>query len=611
MQTTIADRDFKEARSITGSRGPFIYLIEVDTYDFNTQTLSTLRFGSDGFNAPDAPGFYERRIMTPPDFGRFLLSPGSTSGANTVTPGDVVLANNDRALDHLRDLGIAGQKIRMLLGYKFDPYSAFIPLASGKVEQVLFDLVVGQNSTTDTVTLRFRDRLLDFGLPLQANLYLGNNVPPNGVQGGDDLKSKPIPLLWGKVFNATATNVNAYQDIYQVAENQIRSLVQVYDAGELLTPGAAYSSLADMQANAPAPGSFRPYIGAEGTYFRLGATPKGTITFDAIEGATDADLSAGQVVYRILTSKAGLTSADIKMSDLTTLDQLNQNSVGIYISDTATIQSAVDEVLSSIGAAGGFDRLDMFRMRRVNLPLAQNVTATLRAPYLTTLAATDIRLISIRFIPTSDPDKGVPTYEQSLNYRKNYTVQAGNGLADQALDNQTFVNFVGKEFRSVVSDAAWVKVGNPTAIKKTMDSLLTETVAAQEECDRQLTLYSGRRDYVELETPLNFEVIAAIDIGDTVLVIIPAYGYDAGQPMLITGMIYNTSRNVLTLEAWGGRESVVEDLVEHLGDASVENWGSVGETLTGWTALGTVLSIGIDRAVIDFGMLDTLRSFIT
>src|SRR5580765_4624448 len=72
------DRAFKTARSITGTSGPIIYLIEVDAYDFDTQTISTLRYATDGFNAPDAPGYYESRVMRPPDFGRFLLSPGAT-----------------------------------------------------------------------------------------------------------------------------------------------------------------------------------------------------------------------------------------------------------------------------------------------------------------------------------------------------------------------------------------------------------------------------------------------------------------------------------------------------------------------------------------------------
>jgi hypothetical protein len=610
----LPEASFREARSITGDRGPIIYLIEVDAYNFTTQAIEHLRYSTDGFNAPDAPGFYQRRVMTPPDFGRFLLAPGATSGANTVTPGDVVMANNDRALDGLRDYGIGGQAIRILIGYKFDPYSAFIPLASGRVEQVLFDLVVGQNSTTDTVTLRFRDRLLDFSLPIQNHRYLGNNVAPDGVEGGDDLKSKPVPLMWGKVFNVTATNVNAYKDIYQVAENQISTLVQVYDAGELLTPAAAYSSLADLQATAPAPGYFRPYIGSEGSYFRLGATPKGTITFDAIEGATAASWSAGQVAYRILTSKGGLSPSEIDMSDLSTLDGLNQNAVGIYVGDESNIQTPVDAILSSIGAAGGFDRLDVYRMRRINLPLAENVTATLRAPITSSkLAVGEIRIISVRFIPTNDPDKGVPTYEQTVNYRINYTVQAGNGLASQALDDQSFVNFVGSQWRTTVRDAAWVKVGNPLAIKKSMDSLLTDSLAADEECERQLTLYSGRRDFLELEVSLNFDVIAAIDIGDVVMVYIPAYGYDAGQPMLLTGMIYNTSRNILTIEAWGGRESVVMDLADTIDNTStVEDWGLVGATLVGWTGIGTVLSLGIDRALpFDFGTLDIVRQFIT
>ena len=477
------DRMFRSpGRSITGGSGAFVYLIEVDTYDYRTETTTTMRFGTDGFNAPDAPGFYQDRILTSPDFGRYLLSPGSTQGSNKVTVGDVVLANYDRELDGMRDLGIAGQRIALLVGFKGARYSDFISLSVGRVEQVLYDFVSGQAGVTDTVTLRFRDRLLDFSLPLQNHRYLGNNEAPNGLEGGDDLKSKPVPLLWGVVFNVTAVNVNAWKNIYQAADNRIRSLVQVYDAGEPLTQDAPFSSLADLQddALAPTPGHFRAYIGSEGSFFRIGTTPKGTITFDAIEGATDADLSAGQVAYRILTQYGGLAASDIDMGDLTTLDALNRNAVGIYIgADESNIQTPVDTVLASIGAAGGFDRLDKYRMRRINLPIAENVTGVFIAPSAELKVSTgDIRVISIRFLPTNDPDRGVPTYEQTVNYRKNYTVQAGNGLANEALEDQDRVNFLDKEWRSVIRDAAWVKVGNPLAVKKTMDSLLTETNAA-------------------------------------------------------------------------------------------------------------------------------------
>jgi hypothetical protein len=603
------DRMFKSTRSTTGRKGPFIYLIEVSAYNFQTMTLEHLRYGTDGYNDKDAPGYYENRVMSAPDFGRYLLSPAATSGTSKVTIGDVVLANNDRALDHLRDLGIAGQEIKILLGYKYDSYTTFTPLSFGRVEQVLFEFVAGQAGVTDTVTLRFRDRLLDFTLPIQENRYKGNNSPPYGVEGNEDIKSKPKPLLFGEVFNISPVSVNAPLLIYQAADNVIRSFVQVRDSGVTLSEGPPYTSQTDMENNEPVPGTYRPWISAAGSYFRLGATPRGTITCDCIEGATQADLSAGQVAYRILTQYGKIPPADISMADLNALNILNGAAVGIFIAEESNIQAPIDDVLQSIGASGGFDRLDVYRMRRINLPLAEHATGIiLRAPYNDTkVGLNDIRLISIRFIPTNDPDKGVPTYQQTLNYRKNYTVQASDGLAADALEDQRLVNFVNSEYRSTVSNADWIRVGNPLAVKKNMNSLLTTTVSAEEECERQLTLYSGRRDFLELEVHLDFDVINKIDIGDIITVIIPAYGYRYGQPMLITGMAYNTSRDVLTVEVWGGIESVVEELAAIVNEPGAESRGFVGETLVGWTAIGMLISpLGIDRAIIDYRVLESL-----
>jgi hypothetical protein len=603
------DRMFKSARSTTGRKGPFIYLIEIDAYNFQTMAIERLYFGSDGYNHPTAPAYYENRIMQSPDFGRFLLSPGATSGSTRITVGEIVLANYDRRLDHLRDLGLAGQKMRILLGYKSDPYTSFISLCAGRIELGLFEFISGAAGVSDLVTIRFRDRLLDFTKPMNNNRYLGNNDLPNGIEGVEDLKGKPKPLAFGKVYNVAPVNVNSSLLIYQLADNLIDSIPQVRDSGVVISPGVPYTSLADMYANEPAEGTFRAWITAAGAYFRLGSTPQGTLTCDVIEGHLPIDWSAGNVTYRMITGYGGVLPSEINISDLNQLNILNQAAVGIYIDGESDIQTPVNSVLQSIGASGGFDRLDIFRMRRINLPLEEDLgPITFRAPYNDTkVGANDIRLISIRFIPTNDPDKGVPTYQQILNYRKNYTTQASDGLAGQALQDQALVNFVNSEFRTVTREAAWIKVGNPLAVKKEMNSLLVDTVAAEEECERQLTLYSGRRDFLELEIHLDFENLSKIDIGDIVNIIIPAYGYRYGVPMLITGLAYNTSRDILTVEVWGGIESIVEEFNDTINDPTVEDRGHVGDTPIGWTALGMLISpLGIDRAIIDCRPLEAL-----
>ena len=74
---------------------------------------------------------------------------------------------------------------------------------------------------------------------------------------------------------------------------------------------------------------------------------------------------------------------------------------------------------------------------------------------------------------------------------------------------------------------------------------------AQTEANRVLGLYKVRRDFVEIDTPLTPEALQILDLGKTVSVVIPRFGYDAGRNMVITGMEYNSATNILILALWG------------------------------------------------------------
>jgi hypothetical protein len=74
---------------------------------------------------------------------------------------------------------------------------------------------------------------------------------------------------------------------------------------------------------------------------------------------------------------------------------------------------------------------------------------------------------------------------------------------------------------------------------------------AQAEADRLLALFKERRDFIEVDTPLRPEALASLDLGLTVKVVIPRFGYDTGRNMIITGMEYNSIRNILILALWG------------------------------------------------------------
>lgn len=514
------------------------YLIEISAYDTGASALTVLRFSSQPYLHSSAPGYYANRVTDLPTFRRDIFSRNTTGGAGAVSQGDLIIANPDGELDNLRDFGLAGQTCTILLGEDTDPYSSFVTFIVGRVEQAFFDLT--------SVRVRLKDRLQDLQQPIQPNKYLGNNVLPNGLEGVDDLKGKPKPTVAGQVSNATPPLVNTSRLIYQVQEHPIYDVPAVRDAGALLTQGADYTSQTDMETTAPSPGGYR--VWKAGGYFRLGSSPVGTITADVLQGANVAARTAAQVAQWIVTGTGGIPSGDVDASDVAALDAANSSVVGIWADSEVTFAAMLDEVLGSVGAWYGFDAIGKFRMQRVEAP--SSPVATLRKFGLGSDAAiNDLDIVDCRFVQSNDPDRGVPTWRVSLDYARNYTVQTGNGLAGSVTDAQR--SYLGAANRTVISSDASVQTPNPLAVQRNVSTLLVDATAAQTEADRLLALYKVRRDFVEIDTPLTPEALALLDLGMTVSVVINRFGYDTGRDMVITGMEYNSIRNILILALWG------------------------------------------------------------
>jgi hypothetical protein len=514
-------------------------LVEVSAYDIAHAVTVTFRFGSVGYNDPSAPGFYEPRLVQPITFRRDLFANNTTGGASRISYGEMRLANDDGGLDAGRNFGLAGQNIALLIGDATGPYSGFQSLIVGRMQQILFDL--------KGVTVQLRDRLLDLAVPIQANKYLGNNVLPNGLEGGSDLQDRPKPLLFGVALNFQPPCVNTSRLIYQVNDGAINLMLAVYDAAIALTAGADYVSQVDMETNAPAAGNFRTW--KAGGYFRLGTTPSGAITCDAREGTVLADRTAAQIAKRIVTHTGGIASADVNSSDVTALDTANSGTVGIWINDEAQFGAALDAILGSVGAWYGFDRLGKFRMQRLEAP-GGSPAATFRSFKLGTDAGTtDFDIIDLRSTSGNDPDKGVPTWQVSLDYGKSWTVQQGDGLAGAATLDQR--DFVSKAFRAAVASDASVKTANPLAAQRKVSTLIVNQSDATTEASRLLTMFKVTRDFIEIDTPLSSDLIAAIDLNSTVQVVLPRFGYDSGKNFRVIGMQYDALKKIMTLSLWG------------------------------------------------------------
>lgn len=375
-----------------------VYLVEISAH--NGTEVVTLRYATSGVVVGGY--YYEPRVVNPGSIRAMLFGEGTTFGASSTGYGEIVLVNSDGALDPLIGYGQSGRDVmikRFLAG-------VVTLLAACTGEQATV--------TTEQVALRVKDPSAVFSAPVQTNKYNGTNSLPNGVDGTDDIKGKEKPLVFGTVYNVAPTLVNTSRLIYQASDGVVAALPAVYDKGVKLAAGSTYTSQADMEANAPAAGEYRAWL--SGGMFRLGSSPVGQITCDAVEGATAADRTAAQVAKRIALRK--LASGALVTQDFTDLDALNAAEVGIYINGNTTYRAALDDVLGSIGGWWSFDTGGKLNVGRLDAPAGTPA-----------MSLTGAEALSLDRVATNDAGRGVPAYQVNLDYQKNYTVQPAGSLA--------------------------------------------------------------------------------------------------------------------------------------------------------------------------------------
>lgn len=450
-----------------------IYLIEVSAKSADGTTTLTYRFcTAQGYTSlpTDTPPnvFAEPRVIQPGLFRMSMFSPGSTGGASTTGHGEIVLGNADGALDSFLDLGFDGQPLTVKEGYSYTALGNFATVIAGTVEQC--------EASWDKLIFRFKDPAKECDVPVNLNYYGGTNALPAGIDGVADLKGKAKPRLFGQVSNLTPKCVNTSKLIYQLNDAGLYSIPNVYDMGVALTAGVDRANNAALQSNAPAAGSFDTCL-AEGL-FRLGSTPTGQVTCDAIQGATAAARTAGQMIKALATERLG--AARVATQPIIDLDASAPYPLGIYIPDSMTYAAAFDLICQSVGAWWGFDNSGIFWAKQLTAPDAVQATATLTIDESMTVTRT----------ATADGDRGVPIWKAVVNYAKNWTKQTQ--LAGSVA--QARVAALALEYSTVSNESAALKDVHALAGEVVINSLIVNEADGLTEATRVRTLRGTRRD---------------------------------------------------------------------------------------------------------------------
>lgn len=515
-----------------------VYLLEIDPLDGDDNPV-TLRFSTHGYNtAPnDTPAntHYEARISDPGKFEQALFSSGRTMGDATISYGDLRLSNADGGLDYLLDHAFDGREFRI---YRL----ASVRMRYATADLVLTGKVEGIDSSQAWLYLAFRiyDRRLDLEKPVQTVRYAGTTLSGGPTaEGTVDQKDAVKPLLFGRCYNVPAVAVNPFDLIYQVHDGAIDPAIVVYDGGVPLRPMGNDADLAMLQAATIKPGQYRvcPSLGL----FRLGGDPEFVVTADARVSSVETDLMPGAVA-RAIMARMGITSGEVVTAAFDALDAAAPYECGIWINDEQTGLSAINAVLSSVGAGVIPDELNRFTVYRMEAPTAPAGT-------LTEYEITQDNG-GLGFTRNPDTDKGLPCWRLILTYKRIWQTSDDDGLAG-CVDTDTR-GYLAKEVREIKIEDAAILARHPLAPELRIETLLNKLTDAQAEAARRFALYSVIRDALMFSV----DVLDAPLIGPSVEVSlhnqgVPRLGYGDGRAMIVIGRTLSLADDSVAVTVWG------------------------------------------------------------
>jgi hypothetical protein len=515
-----------------------IYLVEISPATDASGTVVTLRATTSVFyatkstdtpaNTPYLPIIKEASL-----FRRDIASPGRVYGANTVGYGFIDFVNADGSLDAWLGYSFNARACKILVGEEGAAYSTFVTVFSGVMDQLEFP-------SLEVIRVRIRDRLHELDKVLLTTKYAGTNSLPSGLEGVDDLKGKFKPRVYGNAWNVGPPCVNTSRLIYQLSDQALYVVVNVYDKGVALTAGSTYSSQSDMETNAPSAGQYRAWLA--GGMVRLGSTPSGRITAHVkeVDTATGTSGCPGSLIKDVAVD-AGIAAGDVNSTDVSTLNTAcAHNDCGYFcaIDDQVTALQVMDYFASSAGAWYGFDRLGSLRMKQVVAPSAGASVYTFQ-PY---------EVFSLAIVPSNDGGVSVPVWSATCEYLRNWTPMNDGELASGVtLANKPL--FTNAWQKTTYSDAT-VKTKHLKAVEYTFSSATGIASNAAAEAQRREELLEAERSLYSLRVRVTATMLSTIDLGAIVQVNMPRFSMSS-KAFLIVGILHDPIKQTADITLWG------------------------------------------------------------
>lgn len=317
----------------------------------------------------------------------------------------------------------------------------------------------------------------------------------------------PAPLAINTYYYVRATAANTVT-LHPTATDAVNNTNRI----DITTAGTGTHT---MTQNATIAGRYDWCFDATGSYLRLGSTPAYPITVD-MSADTSGNSTAAQIIKQMALDR-GIDSGDIASADVAALDGVNSAVLGIYVNDSSTTLSLMDQVARTVGAYYGFDRLGVLRMARFGYPTGP--ASAVIAPW------------NCQSLERVENGEDVPTLTMRLRYARYWSTQSRTDIA--GVVSEATRNDLSQEWR-VVEDTDTI---TPNPHKRTLeaerDTLFTLKADAITEAARLLTLTNApRRTFVCRGVNLEDSTLLDLDIGDDVEIRWDRFGFD-----LVTGTL--------------------------------------------------------------------------
>lgn len=495
-----------------------VYLLTLEALDAADNPV-TLRFASGDYHA-DGNNW-------PPRLSRPMLFAGRARlpwlRDVSTSQGDLELANADGRLDYLIDYAIDGRAMTI---QTWD---------GATLRTVLRGTVARVEAARASIRLILRDPAEYLSNDHPHAVYAGDGTD---LEGDADIAGQPKPQVLGAVSNATPVLVDYGMQIYQVSSLVDCTITAARDRGVPLTAGAPYADQAELldQALTPAAGTFRAWQG----FVRLGETAQ-SLTVDAEQ----ASAHGADVLEQLVTAAGGtVATPPVQQEPYITADGSAYETadgsdyqvtsaplsalVGIYLSDTRSTASMLDELAASIG---GFWRTNADGDVAMSLLLIGTPADVIP----------EHRVLDIERQRGGAGDNGLPVYRVTVRADRVATVQ--NDLAAGATRRARWQS----EYRAFRATDDEVRTRHPLSRELTVDTALR--AGGQILADRLGALLAPRRDSTQVTARL--DQYGDREIGETVTVEHPRFGYAGGRDMIVLGRTPDAEAGAVTLEVWG------------------------------------------------------------